>query len=286
MDVYIRYTSLSSSHIPMILNFHILAFSSTFYQQIHMKKKNKSIGEKRDTRDTRKKKERRKKKTHLPTRSRCHRSHLSHTKNGTSKPHQRDQIHPNHSRQSPIGKDITRRRQDRSPCHHQSGREAENGDKGEVSSEFLLEKREEDVSWGYSLFSLLSFLGCGGGVVVIHTCAFPMRCISLRSSTVPFFSGGKSVRVRVSSTATMYDASSCSLPMVKGFRCAMVGFGFVCFEGWWKTKKMMMAGEEGEGMRESEDFHSPCLVGTACSRSFSSFSFTLLVQGSVSGLSV
>lgn len=99
-----------------------------------------------------------------------------------------------------------------------------------------------------------SSLGCGG--VVIHTCAFPMRCISLRSSTVPFFSGGKSVRVRVSSTATMYEASS-SFPMAKGFRCAMVGFGFVCFEGCWKTKKMMMmTGEEGEGMRESEDFHS------------------------------
>lgn len=118
-------------------------------------------------------------------------------------------------------------------------------------------KAKGDVSWGYSLFSLLSFLGCGGGVlVVIHTCAFPMRCISLRSSTVPFFSGGKSVRVRVSSTATMYEASSCSLPMAKGFRCAMVGFGFVCFEGWWKTKMMMMTGKEGEGMRESEDFHS------------------------------
>lgn len=83
-----------------------------------------------------------------------------------------------------------------------------------------------------------------------------MRCISLRSSTVPFFSGGKSVRVRVSSTATMYEASS-SLPMAKGFRCAMVGLGFVCSEGWWKTKKkMMMTGDEGEDMRESEDFHS------------------------------
>lgn len=126
-------------------------------------------------------------------------------------------------------------------------------------------KREEDViSWvTLSLFSFFlsffSFLGCGGVVVFIHTCAFPMRCISLRSSTVPFFSGGKSVRVRVSSTATMYEASS-SLPMAKGFRCAMVGFGFVCFEGWWKTKKMMMmmmmTGKEGEGMRESEDFHS------------------------------
>lgn len=109
-----------------------------------------------------------------------------------------------------------------------------------------------------SLFSFfLLFLGvwwcC---VVVIHTCAFPMRCISLRSSTVPFFSGGKSVRVRVASTATMYEASS-SLPMAKGFRCAMVGLGFVCFEGWWKTKKMMMmTGKEGEDMRESEDFHS------------------------------
>lgn len=54
----------------------------------------------------------------------------------------------------------------------------------------------------------------------------------------------------------MYEASS-SLPMAKGFRCAMVGFGLVCFEGWWKTKKkMMMTGKEGEGMRESEDFHS------------------------------
>lgn len=89
---------------------------------------------------------------------------------------------------------------------------------------------EEDVSWGYSLSLSLS-LGCGGVlvVVVIHTCAFPMRCISLRSSTVPFFSGGKSVRVRVSSTATMYEAFSCSLPMAKGFRCAMVGVGFGLF---------------------------------------------------------
>lgn len=113
------------------------------------------------------------------------------------------------------------------------------------------------LSLSFLFLSFFSFLGCGGVVVVvIHTCAFPMRCMSLRSSTVPFFSGGKSVRVRVSSTATMYEASS-SLPMAKGFRCAMVGFGFVYFGGWWKTKKkIMMTGEEGEDMRESEDFHS------------------------------
>lgn len=112
------------------------------------------------------------------------------------------------------------------------------------------------LSLSFLFLSFFSSLGCGG-VVVIHTCAFPMRCISLRSSTVPFFSGGKSVRVRFSSTATMYEASS-SLPMAKGFRCAMVGLGFVCFEGWWKTKKkmMMMTGEEEDGMSESEDFHS------------------------------
>lgn len=147
----------------MILNLHILAFSFHFYQQIHMKKKKsiKKRNRERDTRDKRKKKKR-KKKTHLPTRSRCHRSHLGHTKNGTSKPHQRDQIHPNHSRQSPIGKDITRRRQDRSPCHHQSGREAENGDKGEISSEFLFGgggkgKREMLVGLLSLSFLFLSF---------------------------------------------------------------------------------------------------------------------------------
>lgn len=112
------------------------------------------------------------------------------------------------------------------------------------------------LSLSFLFLFFFSFLGCGAVVVVIHTCAFPMRCMSLRSSTVPFFSGGKSVRVRVSSTATMYEASS-SLPMAKGFRCAMVGLGFVCSEGWWKTKKkMMMTGDEGEDMRESEDFHN------------------------------
>lgn len=54
----------------------------------------------------------------------------------------------------------------------------------------------------------------------------------------------------------MYEAFSSSLPVAKGFRCAMVGFGFVCFEGGWKTKKMIMTGEEEDGMSESEDFHS------------------------------
>lgn len=94
------------------------------------------------------------------------------------------------------------------------------------------------------------------------------------------------MRVRVSSTATMYEASSCSLPMAKGFRCAMVGFGFVCFEGWWKMKKMMMTGKEGEGMRESEDFHSLVWLAQLVQDLFLLFSFTLLVQGSVSGQSV
>lgn len=39
-----------------------------------------------------------------------------------------------------------------------------------------------------------------------------------------------------------------------------LGLVLFVFEGWWKTKTkkmmMMMTGEEGEGIRESEDFHS------------------------------
>lgn len=45
-----------------------------------------------------------------------------------------------------------------------------------------------------------------------------------------------------------------------------------------------MTGEEGEGMRESEDFHSLVWLAQLVQDLFSSFSFTLLVQGSVSGL--
>lgn len=205
MCIYIRYTSLSSSHTNDTKFSHISLFFH-FYQQVHMKKKkkiNRKKGtEKGDTRDTRKKKiekKNRKNKTktsHLPTRSRCHRSHLGHTKNGTSKPHQRDQIHPNHSRQSPIGKDITRRRQDRSPCHHQSGREAENGDKGEVSSEFLFgggeEKGKKMLLVGLLSLSLFSFflssLSWGVVVVLLYILVlFPCDAYPFDHPLCPFF---------------------------------------------------------------------------------------------------
>lgn len=58
MDVYISGIHHYHHHIPMILNFHILAFSFHFYQQVHMKKDKKTIAKKEQRKENKKHKKR------------------------------------------------------------------------------------------------------------------------------------------------------------------------------------------------------------------------------------